>query len=264
VEHTIERDGQLLAAEEAGEGPCVVGLHGLTATRRYVLMGARLLERSGRRVILYDARGHGDSSPAPERSYDYADLAGDLRAVLDASGVEEALLVGASMGAHTAVRFALAHPERVSGLALVTPAYDPDRFPAGLERWDALARGLRERGIDGFVDAYGIEGMPAAWREVVERVIRQRLAAHAHLDAVADAVESVPRSRPFEAWSDLAAISVPTVVVGSRDEADPEHPLAVAEAYAAAIPGGRLAVEEEGRSPIAWQGGQLSRLLLDF
>jgi 3-oxoadipate enol-lactonase len=55
-----------LALETHGEGPPVVGLHGLTATRRYVLMGSRQLERSGRRVILYDARGHGESPPAPD------------------------------------------------------------------------------------------------------------------------------------------------------------------------------------------------------
>ena len=106
--------------------------------------------------------------------------------------------------------------------------------------------------------------MPAAWRETIERVIRQRLGAHEHPHAVADALEAVPRSPPFEAWESLAAIEVPTLVVGSRDEADPGHPLAIARRYAEAIPGARLVVEEEGRSPIAWQGGQLARLLLDF
>jgi hypothetical protein len=53
-------------------------------------------------------------------------------------------------------------------------------------------------------------------------------------------------------------------VIGSRDEADPGHPLAVAERYAAAIPGAQLLVEDPGpppRSPIAWQGGQLSKAL---
>ena len=118
-----------------------VGLHGLTATRRYVLMGSRLLERSGRRVVLYDARGHGSSSPAADGDYSYARLAGDLEAVIDALGVERALLVGASMGAHTAIRVALERSERVAGLAVVTPAYDPERFPSDLEHWDALARG---------------------------------------------------------------------------------------------------------------------------
>ena len=53
-------------------------------------------------------------------------------------------------------------------------------------------------------------------------------------------------------------------MVGSRDEADAGHPLAVAERYAEAIPGARLLVEDPGppaRSPIAWQGGQLSRAI---
>jgi hypothetical protein len=71
----------------------------------------------------------------------------------------------------------------------------------------------------------------------------------------------VPRSRPFASLDDLAALDVPTVVVGDRDEADPGHPLRVGEAYARAIPGARLVVEEEGRSPIAWQGGQLSKVI---
>ena len=264
VERTIARGGQLLAVTEEGAGPAVVGLHGLTATRRYVLMGSRALERSGRQVVLYDARGHGDSAPAGDGAYTYDAMADDLEAVLTGAGIGRAVLVGASMGAHTAVRFALEHPDRISALALLTPAYDPDAFPSRLERWDALATALRERGIDGFVEAYGIDGVPPAWRETVERVIRQRLAEHRHPRAVADALAAVPRSRPFAAFGDLVAIRVPVLVVGSRDESDPEHPLALARQYAEAIPRARLVVEDEGRSPIAWQGGQLSRLLAEL
>ncbi len=241
----------------------MIGLHGLTATRRYVVMGSRTLAREGRQLVLYDARGHGASSPAPDGDYSYTALAGDLEAVMDALGIGRAILIGASMGAHTAIRFALARPERVAGLALVTPAYDPDR-PGDLVHWDALARGLREGGVEGFVAAYGLASVPLAWRETVERVLRQRLGAHSHPEAVADALVSVTRSRPFEDWSELSLIRVPTLVVGSRDEADPSHPLATAQRYAQAVRGAQLHVEEEGRSPLAWQGGQLSRLLLDF
>jgi hypothetical protein len=94
-------------------------------------------------------------------------------------------------------------------------------------------------------------------------VLRQRLSAHEHPAAVADAIEAVPRSRPFEAWDELQALDVPVTVVASRDEADPEHPFAVAKRYADAIPGARLAVEEQGKSPLAWQGGQLSRVIAE-
>jgi 3-oxoadipate enol-lactonase len=263
--------GPALDGEESGEGPAIVLLHGLTATRRYVVMGSRALERSGHRVIAYDARGHGASEPAADGDYSYARLADDLVRVLDAAGVRRALLAGASMGAHTALRLALAHPERVGALALITPAYDPERFGRvdELARWDALAAGLRAGGVEGFVAAYDLAGVPLAWRNTVETVLRQRLSAHAHAHplAVADALEAVPRSRPFGGLGELASIAAPTVVVASRDEADPGHPLALGERYAAAIPGARLVVEERAdppRSPIAWQGGQLSRVIAEL
>jgi pimeloyl-ACP methyl ester carboxylesterase len=251
-----------MSGDVAGEGTPVALLHGLTATRRYVVMGSKLLERGGHRVIAYDARGHGRSSPAP--SYEYADLVSDLGAVLDEAGVSRAVLAGASMGAHTLVRFALEHPSRVSALVVVTPAYDPDRFPeTDFARWDRLAEGLRRGGVEGFVDAYGDPPVPESFKETVRKVLHQRLSAHEHPDAVADALQQVPRSRPFDAWSDLAAIGVPVTVVASRDEADPEHPYAVGERYAEAIPGARLLSEEPGSSPLAWQGSQLSRVIAE-
>lgn len=262
--------GVTLSAQHVGEGAPVVLLHGLTATRRYVVMGSRSLERSGHLVVSYDARAHGRSSPAPEAgAYGYELLAGDLEAVLDALEIERAVLAGASMGAHTALRLALTHPDRVAALALITPSFDADapRDERSLARWDGLARGLREGGVQGFVRAYDLDAVPQAWRDTVEKVLRQRLGAHEHPLAVADALEAVPRSRPFERLRELGAIAVPTVLVASRDEADPGHPLAVAQRYAETIPGATLVVEDAGppaRSPIAWQGGQLSRVIGDL
>ncbi|MEA2313934.1 MAG: hypothetical protein QOI03_626 [Solirubrobacteraceae bacterium] len=266
---TVRSDGVLLAAEQHGEGRAVVLLHGLTATRRYVVMGSRTLERSGHRVIAYDARGHGASSPAPARAYGYEHLAADLLAVLDDARVERVLLAGVSMGAHTALRVALEHPQRVSALALITPAFDPQSraLPEELASWDALAQALRSGGVEGFVSAYRLAGVPERWRATIETVIRQRLAAHEHPLAVADALEVVPRSRPFEHMSELARVEVPVTVVASRDEADPGHPLAIGESYARAIPRAELLVEEPGppaRSPLAWQGGRLSRVIADL
>jgi pimeloyl-ACP methyl ester carboxylesterase len=264
-DYDVRRGAVTLGVSDSGEGPAVVLAHGLTATRRYVVMGSSALERSGHRVIAYDARGHGSSSPAESpQAYRYEDLGADLEAVLEHAGAERAVLAGASMGAHTLVWLALHRPERVAGLVLITPAFDGgEDDPARLARWDALSDGLRREGIDGFVSAYGEPQVPERWRDTVITVIRQRLALHQHLDAVADALRAVPRSRPFESVSDLSAIAVPTVVVASNDEADPEHPLAVGEAYARAIPGARLVTDEPGRSPVAWQGSQLSKLIAE-
>jgi pimeloyl-ACP methyl ester carboxylesterase len=272
----VSSEGVTLSGEESGTGPPIGGanpvvlLHGLTATRRYVVMGSRALERSGHRVIGYDARGHGRSTRAPDPgAYGYEHLAADLEAVLDARGIARAVLAGSSMGAHTAVRLALLHPERVAALGLITPSFDPSepRAPGAFAGWDALAQGLRRGGVEGFVRAYDLEAVPQPWRETVERVLRQRLSAHEHPEAVADALEATPRSRPFEDMRELGRVEIPTVVVASRDEADPGHPLDVGERYAQAIPNARLVVEDPGpppRSPIAWQGGQLSRVLMEL
>ena len=262
----VTRGGVTLAGSDAGEGPVVVLAHGLTATRRYVVMGSSALERGGHRVLAYDARGHGTSSPAESPdAYRYEDLGADLEAVLDHAGAQRAVLAGASMGAHTLAWLALRRPDRVAGLVIITPAFSgaEDSDPQRLARWDALSDGLRDGGIDGFVAAYGEPEVPERWRDTVIKVIRQRLALHEHPDALADALRAVPRSRPFGSLDDLAAIAVPTVVVASSDEADPEHPQAVGEAYAEAIPGARLVTDEPGRSPVAWQGSQLSKLIAE-
>lgn len=262
----MAREGVDLTGQEAGEGPAVVLLHGLTATRRYVVMGSTALQRSGHRVISYDARGHGRSSPAPDPSaYGYEDLGADLESVMDRLGVRRAVLAGASMGAHTLLALALQRPERVAGLVVITPAYDADSNddPDRLAYWDSLSAGLRSGGIDGFLAAYGEPRVPERWRETVIKVIRQRLAAHEHPGAVADALWVVPRSPPFERLEDLSAIAVPTLVVASDDQADPEHPRAIGQAYAATIPGARLIEDEPGRSPVAWQGSQLSKLIAE-
>jgi pimeloyl-ACP methyl ester carboxylesterase len=266
TELSVNRDGVSLAVEEAGEGTPIVLLHGLTATRRYVVMGSSVLQRTGHRVVAYDARGHGQSSPAADRSaYGYEDLAADLETVLDALEIERAVLAGASMGAHTLLRFALERPDRVLGLVVITPAYDPitNDDPERLARWDALADGLERSGVEGFIEAYG-EPRDGPWQDTVLKVIRQRLSQHEHPGAVADALREVPRSRPFGQIADLGAISAPTAVVASDDEPDPGHPREIGEAYAAAIAGAQLITDRPGHSPIAWQGSQLSKVIAEI
>lgn len=252
----------MLSWEVAGEGTPVVLLHGLTATRRYVVHGSRHLERAGHRVLLYDARGHGKSGPG---GYEYADLARDLRELMDEAGFDRAVLAGASMGAHTIIRFALAHPARVAAMAVITPAFEPGGLSdERIAHYDRLAEGLRAGGAEGFVEAYGEPPVPDKWRDTVRRVLLQRLSAHDHPDAVADALRIVPRSTVFSAWEQLEGLDLPAVVVASRDEADPEHPYAVAERYARHLPQARLVSEEPGSSPLAWQGGQLSKVIAEL
>ena len=258
-----------LAVEDSGgDGRAIVLAHGLSATRRYVVHGSRLLERSGYRVVSYDARGHGDSSAAPDpAAYTYPVLVDDLRVVMDGLGIERAVLAGASMGAATTLMLALAEPERASALIQITPAYrgaDWQDEREHMRRWDELADGLERDGVDGFMRAYGEPPVEARFKGIVERAIRQRLERHRDPKAVAAALRVVARSLPFESMDELERLSVPTLVVASRDEADPEHPYEVAVEYAQRIPGAELVSEEPGASPLAWRGSQLSRAMLDF
>jgi pimeloyl-ACP methyl ester carboxylesterase len=262
----VERNGVTIAGESAGSGPDVVLLHGLTATRRYVVMGSKALPRAGYRVTTFDARGHGESSPAGNPAeYEYRDLVADLGAVLDHLGADRAAIGGASMGAHTTMAFTLAFPERVSALVQITPAYDgrPRTDSDDLAEWDRMADGLASGGIDGFLEAWQPE-VAERWRETATTVARQRLERHRDLGAVADALRVVPRSVAFEGMEELEAVDMPALVVASRDDADPGHPYAIGEAYAERLPCGRLISEEPGQSPLAWQGARLSKAIAEF
>ena len=262
----VDRGGWRLAGEVAGKGPPIVLCHGLTATRRYVVHGSRALPRAGFHTISYDARGHGASDPPPEGGgYSYAELADDLAAVVDRVGGERrAVLAGHSMGAHTLICYALANPGRVAGMVVIGPTFlGAAPTPESLARWDALADGLESGGVDGFLRAFDHDLDPE-WRETLLRIARERLRLHRHPDAVARALRQVPRSRPFDDLADLELLDVPALVVASRDEADPGHPYAVAEAWSERLPLATMTSEDPGASPLAWQGGRLSREIAAF
>jgi pimeloyl-ACP methyl ester carboxylesterase len=260
-------DGPRLAGDAAGDGPPIVLAHGLTATRRNVVQGSRHLLTRGFSLVRYDARGHGESDAPPAPSaYEYADLAGDLEALLDDRGLERVVLAGSSMGAATAVRFALAAPVRVRALVLVTPAYRGagQLGPDALAHWDGLAAALEAGDVDRFVEASGAGALPERWREPARLATRQRIERHRDLRAVATALRVVPRSEAFPDLTALGEIGVPALVVGSRDDGDPGHPLATAEEYTRRLPRGELVVEAAGDTPLAWQGARLSRAIADF
>lgn len=197
-------EGPTIRGERAGKGPPVVLCHGVTATRRYVLHGSRALRRRGHEEIAYDARGHGESDPAPPGGgYGYPELVDDLRSVLDATvGERPFVLAGHSMGAHTAVAHALERPELVAGLVVVGPVYAGEIPTEALEYWDGLPSALDEGGVDGFVDYIDRnQDFDPAWRETVLRITRERIGLHKNPGAPISA-----RNRPLPSgWPDRAA-----------------------------------------------------------
>ncbi len=248
------------AGEEiVGDGPTVVTLHGITATRRYMFHGSKALPRAGYRVVSYDARGHGESGAAPGGSgYGYPDLTADLGRVLAEQGVGRPVLVGHSMGCHTAAAYALDHADELAGAVFVGPVSlglpPPDEV---LAYWDGLADGLAESGVDGFMAAYeaslAVEG---TWRETV---LAHHPAAHRTAPRPAGAgggARELPRSIPFDGLTELESLRLPALVVASRDEADPSHPYEVAAAWAESLPAREPGQRGGGGEPPRLAGGK--------
>ncbi|HEX5376105.1 MAG TPA: alpha/beta hydrolase [Solirubrobacterales bacterium] len=260
--------GPAIRGEAAGEGAPVVLCHGLTATRSSVVHGSRALERAGHAVVTYDARGHGDSDPAPgDGGYGYPKLVDDLESVVESQvGEGPFVLGGHSMGAHTAIAYALRHPGRLAGLVAIGPSYPgPAAGEDSLGYWDGLSEALEREGVEGFV-AYvdRHQQIDPRWRDSVLRFTRERMLRHRHLGAIVEALRQVPRSQPFVGLDELESVEVPTLVVASHDAADPGHPYEIAAAYAERIPQAQLISEPAGESPLAWQGGRLSRAIATF
>ncbi len=129
-----------------GDGPTVVLAHGFAGSARNFGPQARAL-RDRWRIVRYDARGHARSDAPDDPSlYTPDTFADDLGRVFDGAAV----VGGLSMGAAIAIRFALAHPERVRGLVVAA-------HPAGAE----LHRGISAQAL-AFADAIEHDGLEAA------------------------------------------------------------------------------------------------------
>ena len=168
------------------------------------------------------------------------------------------------MGAHTILAAALEDPAAWAGLVVIGPV-SVGEMPSeqSLEHWDELADGLAEGGVEGWIEAYD-QNLDPEWRETLLRIARERMGHHKHPDDLAVALHGVPRSIPYEGLEPLRDLQLPALVVASHDVADPGHPYETAKRISETLPNARLISEDEGESPLAWQGGKLSREIESF
>jgi pimeloyl-ACP methyl ester carboxylesterase len=127
--------------EWPGTGPAIVCIHGLTANHVCWRSMADILAPE-HRLIGYDLRGRGDSDKPPT-GYSLDQHGRDLLALLDHFGLKKAVLMGHSLGAHIALKFAVAHPERVSKLVLVDGGMD-----VRAEIIDSLGPAINRLGVE--------------------------------------------------------------------------------------------------------------------
>jgi pimeloyl-ACP methyl ester carboxylesterase len=217
---TIDRDGVAIYYEVHGAGPALLLSHGYGATCR--MWDGQVAAFADRwRVILWDMRGHGQSGdPRDLTAYSQALTVGDMAAVLDACGVERAIIGGLSLGGVMSLAFHLAHPLRVRALLLCNtgPGF---RNPEARRQWNerALARAddLEARGLAAL--GGGAEA---------------RLGRHRSATGLAGAARGMLAQEDSLLIDSLPQIAVPTlVVVGSEDK----NFLGAADYMTAKIPG---------------------------
>ncbi|HEY0870940.1 MAG TPA: alpha/beta hydrolase, partial [Acidothermaceae bacterium] len=219
-----------------GSGPPLLQLHGLGGTCDQLARYSMDLVVGS--LLAPDLRAHGQTAlvGAPD-AFHFNGLADDLVALLDVLHYPRAAVVGVSMGAGVAVNLALRYPERVSALLLIRPAWTDEPSPVHLSALshagDLLQRMGNVVGARVFADSAEyrhVLGISAAAAASLLDQFRDPLAAQRAVRLV-----QMPLSNPFKRLADLGALDVPTTVVAAP--ADPLHPVEVADAWAAHIPG---------------------------
>ncbi|MFI7603808.1 alpha/beta fold hydrolase [Micromonospora sp. NPDC049366] len=223
--------------------PVTVFAHGLgngIATTRPFGSGV-----TGRRVF-FQFRGHGRSD-APPGSWDYADLARDLRAVADLEGAGRAF--GASLGAGALCRLLVESPERFDRLVFFLPAVlDRPRGEVARQRLTALLEAVQSGDASAVAEVVSVElppavrNTPAGWA-----YLRQRLDQLLR-DGLASGLASLPEQVAVPSTDALAAVTAPALVIGCAG--DDLHPVEVAEQLAAALPAATLHVYD--RPGVLW------------
>lgn len=224
-----------LYAESHGAGPAVVLGHGFGGSARNFRPQARALH-DRMRVVLFDARGHARSAaPADPAAYEPGLMVEDLGRVLDAFGTGRAVVGGLSMGAGIALRFALAHPERVRGLVL---AAFPPGGGQGLQRWaHAFADALEREGVEAAGARY-VWGPDSGLDPEAARWVRLGFLEHSPVP-LAQILRRVIARQPAPASlaPRLAALDVPALLIVGADDRVSRAPT---EALAEHLPRARL------------------------
>jgi pimeloyl-ACP methyl ester carboxylesterase len=250
------------------DAPVVLAVHGITSTSRTWLATARCLDDRAA-LIAVDLRGRGASSALPG-PVGLDAHARDMLAVLDAAGLQRAVVVGHSMGAYIAARLAVRHPDRVAQLVLVdggltipgTVGAEPAQFVQ-----DFLGPTFTRLEMT-FDSLAAYQAWWAAHPAVAHAdVSRADLDAYAAHDLAGEAPRmrssisaAVVRDDGLDLFGepDAARLTVPAVFLcaprGMVDDPHPMQPLADVQAWAAADPQRRQAVlvPDTNHYTIAW------------
>jgi pimeloyl-ACP methyl ester carboxylesterase len=256
--------------EDAGSGPPVVLIHGYPLSGRAWDKQVPVLLEAGHRVITYDRRGFGASSQ-PTSGYDYDTFAADLRTLMDELDLDEATLVGHSMGTGEVTRYLGNYGSaRVARAVLVSPippfllqtGDNPEGLPASLfEGFIHTAKADTPAWMKGFLDSfYNVDVLGGTL------VSDQAFQASWNIATVASAIAAVACIPTWETdfRDDLPKIDVPVLVV--QGDADRILPFVnTGKRLPGLIKDIKLTVIEGGPHAISWtHADQVNQALLAF
>jgi 3-oxoadipate enol-lactonase len=185
------------------------------------------------RIVLPDVRGYGRSICADPARHTWEQYADDVISLLDHLGVPRAIVGGAGLGTTIALRTAVAYPDRVHALVLISveDIEDDEKKAAEIAFMDAFADRVRTKGIE------------AAWAPILDdlapvigALVRDAIPRSDPASIAAAA--AIGRDRSFRSVEELTGIIAPTLIIPGMDE---RHPPILAEQLARLLPHGVLA-----------------------
>ncbi len=252
---------------EAGSGPAVLMLHGGGPGASGYSNFERNLEVFARdhRVIVPDLPGYGGSSKPDVQVGLYGYLADAIRGLMDHLGIDQADIVGNSLGGGTALRLATAAPERVRRLVLMGPGgsigtQSPSPSEGIKLLWSYyLSPGPSRERLLAFLKAMVFD--PA---QLTDALIDARYAASIEPDAMREPLLVPKRRRLIEPlWRDVAQVHHKTLLIWGRD--DRTIPLDHAWMLLNQLPDARLMVFSRTGHWAQWERPEeFNRLALSF
>ncbi|QOZ37510.1 alpha/beta fold hydrolase [Bradyrhizobium sp. CCBAU 53421] len=222
----LNRSGVDIYYEIHGSGPPLILTHGYSSTS--AMWQGQIEALSKRyRLILWDMRGHGQSDyPDNPDAYSEALTVGDIAALLDVAGADQAIVGGLSLGGYMSLAFHRAHPERVRALLIIDtgPGFKKDD---AREAWNTRARDTGDR-----FDREGLEVLKSASAE-------RASVTHRSAKGLALAARGMLAQRDAQVIESLPGIKVPSLVVVGADDTPF---LAASDYMATKIPGAQKAV----------------------
>ena len=258
--------GARLGWSSTGDGPLVVFAHGMAGDRWYLerhgMLDWSAIPRTGRRLVRFDARGHGVSTggedPLLPDHYAWAELARDLLDLVrdidvgtDTGPIDA---IGASMGTGTLLHAAVQAPYRFRRLILGAPptAWESRTAQAGM--YEQAASLIERQGLKAFEAAIAQAPVPPVFANVTGNPSRLTVSEELLPSILRGAARSNLPPRPT-----LATLQVPILLLAWGG--DPVHPVSTAQQLAAILPAARLHVADTPEQLRTW--GDLAAAFLD-